>query len=823
MQNKESRFLLHEQAHPQIYVFSDKHEPEWLKVGYTERKNPEVRIREQFSTRLQFDPNAFVFHHSESAIRHDGTVFGDTAVRDVLKANGISIRGEFCKTNLETVKAAILSLKTGMAFNRNRYLDFSMRPEQAEAVAITKAYFENEFRTNLVDAPAFLWNCKMRFGKTFTAYQLALAMKFTKVLVLTYKPAVRTAWQDDLETHVDFDGWQFSSRNTLLLEDIDPSKPYVAFASYQDLLGTTDTGEIKEHNKLIHSTKWDLIIVDEYHFGAWRETAKELTEGEDSEIVEEEISTQRLAIQGKCFLYLSGTPFRAIATGEFTETNIYNWTYGDEQRAKHTWVGENNPYEELPELTILTYKMPEAIQRIAKDGEYDEFDLNYFFKASGEYDKAHFEHADEVQMWLDLLRGGMTETSVDMLKMGAEKPPFPFTDKNLKKILQHIIWYLPSVASCYAMANLLKEPQNKFYHDYQVITAAGVRAGIGADALIPVRNAMNNPNPFDTKTLTLTCGKLTTGVTVNPWTGIFMLRSLKTPEGYFQSAFRVQSPWTLPTEGGKREVYKSQCYVFDFAPNRALAQIATYASKLDNRDVPDIDKIQEFIKYLPVLAYDGFAMEEVDAVGLLDIATGITTATLLAKGWNSALLLNLDNDILKSLALDETAMNAINSIEAFRATKNEKVSSIIINTTDDIKQLRTKKAAGTITPAEERRLTDEEKKYKANREIIKEKLKTLATRIPVFMYLTDFRENKLTDVIMKLEPELFIKVTGLTIEDFQLLVSLGLFNESTMNTAVYNFRRYEDASISYSGINRHEGESVGYYSMTVTEEEFKQQ
>ena len=180
---------------------------------------------------------------------------------------------------------------------------------------------------------------------------------------------------------------------------------------------------------------------------------------------------------------LSGTPFRAIASGEFIEEQIYNWTYSDEQRAKRDWKGANNPYAALPRMVLLTYQLPDAIREIAMQGEFNEFDLNVFFSAEGIGEKAKFKYEDEVQKWLDLIRGSFLPTTVDNLKLGAQRPPMPFSDARLLNVLSHTFWFLPSVASCHAMRNLLAKKQNRFYHDYKIVVAAGSAAGIGVDAL----------------------------------------------------------------------------------------------------------------------------------------------------------------------------------------------------------------------------------------------------------------------------------------------------------------------------------------------------
>src|SRR5699024_5305607 len=457
----------------------------------------------------------------------------------------------------------------------NRVNSFSMRPEQQEAVDKTAAYFQSAYAEDSTRYPKFLWNCKMRFGKTFASYQLAKRMGFKRILILTFKPAVVSAWQEDLNSHIDFEGWQFISRNTeLTYETADKSCPIVCFGSFQDYLGVNkETGGIKAKNEWVHTTNWDLVIFDEYHFGAWKENAKKLFEQEDEDSYDSEdldkydrgnaCDETFLPITTMYYLYLSGTPFRALNSGEFIEDQIYNWTYSDEQRAKENWEGDGNPYAALTRMVMMTYRIPDSIRRIAMQGEFNEFDLNVFFSAKGKGADAHFVYENEVQKWLYLIRGAYLETSVDDLKLGAKKPAMPYADVRLLNVLQHTLWFLPNVASCYAMKNLLMQKQNTFYHDYTINVCAGTGAGIGAAALEPVQKSMRDP--LESKTITLSCGKLTTGITVKPCTGITMLRTLSSLETYFQAAFRVQSPWEITTDGGKKEIVKQECYVFDFA------------------------------------------------------------------------------------------------------------------------------------------------------------------------------------------------------------------------------------------------------------------
>jgi hypothetical protein len=331
-------------------------------------------------------------------------------------------------------------------------------------------------------------------------------------------------------------------------------------------------------------------------------------------------------------------------------------------------------------------------------------------------------------------------------------------------------------------------------------------------------------NPLQSKTITLSCGKLTTGVSVKPWTGIFMLRNSSSPETYFQAAFRVQTPWTIKNPDSKspnkEEIIKQECYVFDFAPDRALRQIADYSCRLNVNESNPEKKVEEFIHFLPVLAYDGSSMKQVDAAGILDMAMSGTTATLLARRWESALLVNVDNNTLQRLMHNEEAMKALMNIEGFR-NLNQDIETII-NKSEAVKKTKKEANDRELSKKEKKELSDEEREYKNKRKEIQEKLIKFATRIPVFMYLTDYREHTLRDVIVELEPDLFKKVTGLNKKEFELLVSLGLFNNALMNDAVYKFKRYEDASLEYTGINKHGGEDVGLYDTVLSAKDFRE-
>ena len=814
-------------AAPTIYAFASTHANHagLLKVGYTEQKVAE-RVAQQF-------PGGFTGYDIkliELAMRPDGSSFTDREIHRHLRARGIANpTHEWFKCGVKDVQAAVLAVRERRANVEDRTLSFGLRPEQEKAVEMTADYFTRAATEQKGHTPHFLWNAKMRFGKTFTAYQLAKRMGWQKVLVLTFKPAVKHAWTDDLDRHIDFEGWQFISREgELTYEKANKKKPIVCFGSFQDFLQRTPAGAIKPRNEWVHTTNWDCVILDEYHYGAWRENAKGLfgaDEEDEGEVTGEVTKDEQafdesiLPITTGHYLYLSGTPFRAMASGEFIEEQIYNWTYSDEQRAKRDWKGPGpNLYASLPRLVLMTYTLPDEIRQVAELGEFNEFDLNEFFRAEGEGKDAKFEHEDEVQKWLDLIRGSYRGTTVDDLKLGREKPPLLFSDARLMGVLNHTFWFLPSVASCYAMRNLLKARQNTFYHPFKVVVAAGSQAGIGAEALPPVLEAMDEP--LANRSITLSCGKLTTGVTVRPWAGILMLRKCSSPETYFQSAFRVQSPWTVPGENGEEIVVKPECYVFDFAPNRALRQIADYGSRLATDDATPEQRVAELVGFLPVLSYDGSSMRQLDAEAILDMATAGTSATLLAKRWESVLLVNVDDSTLNRLMQDEASMKALMNIEGFRNLNSD--LETIINRSEQIKDAKRKIGDGDdLTGKERKELTEAEKERKSLRKQVQEKLLKFAARVPVFMYLTDYREQRLKDVITKIEPRLFQKVTGLTTADFERLVSLGVFNSQLMNDAVWKFRRYEDASLRYMGLERHRPLEIGLWDTALTEEDFR--
>lgn len=807
---------------PKIYAFTTKHykDTEWqgerkgkglLKVGYTERSVVE-RIWEQFPTKTP-EKQPFEVIAEYDAVTEQGQFFKDKpTVHKALEDKGFRrVNGEWFECTKWDLDQVILEIQTGNKVEEGRVHNFAMRPEQEAAVDKTEDYFRRYSKLEEGRAPHFLWNAKMRFGKTFTSYQLAKKMGWSRIIVLTYKPAVESAWEEDLNSHIDFEGWQFVNRaNTF--DDIDEARPFVWFASFQDVLQPDKDGKVKARYEVAKQIDWDCVIIDEYHFGAWRDSAKDFyvgdiakeTDIDESIKAQEQFGEGAFPLKSEHFLYLSGTPFRAVASGEFTEDQIFNWTYADEQKAKYSWDDRQgiNPYLELPQIIMMTYQLPDSVRAMIRTTGQNEFSLNEFFKAKETAKGVYvFEYENQVQQWLNIIRG--QEQIYGSMSAGhQDKPPLPYEDANLLSYLNHTFWFLPSVASCYAMEAMLQRSNNIFYQDYTIIVSAGNKAGVGVgkSALKPVQEAIGRG--IKTKTIVLSCGKLTTGVTVKQWSGIFMLRDTTSPETYFQSAFRVQSPWVLHNVDGldpqKKEIIKPKCYIFDFAPNRALNLIVGYSDNLDlNNAARAEQRLAEFLNYCPVLCYDGSSMQELNAVELLDISITGVASTMLAKRWQSAQLIDVSTITLERLLNAPEVLAALEKIEEFR-NLNKDIKKVITSE-KDVNDLKREKSDTGLTKEKDQDLKDKQKETQGFKKKLREKLLKFITRIPVFMYLTDFREQTLIDVIRNLEPALFQKVTGLSVDDFDRLCDVGVFNSSNINSAVFAFKRFEDFSLTYAG------------------------
>lgn len=833
-----------------IYETPESRKQGLIKIG--DAIDVEKRIAEQFKSASVIDASAmqYTILYQTEALRKDGTAFRDHDIHAALIAKGygrhqIQDKHDTLKTHTEwfnidykKVVHLVGQFKKGKDIefiDIDRFESFSMRPEQKLAVEQTLQYFEQR-GTDEREPTEMLWNAKMRFGKTFTAYQLVRRMQLKKVLVITYKPAVEDAWQTDLESHVDFTQYVFLRRDSLSMIDyyLSHEKGVVAFASYQDLLGShSDGSAVKEKHKQLFSTQWDIVIIDEFHYGTSTARAKELlteeveaeqgskkdleqrtkelyadedeteTDEQESEDVAQLVSKE---IHSAYRLYLSGTPFKAISDGRFSPDAIFNWTYTDEQRAKEQWptkypdLANENPYQSLPQILMYLYKVSDDLIAAGVAQDKDEFSLNHFFRANK---SKKFIQEEAIQGWLNLI-SGITRPAVSMEdelsgNVSREPSQYPFDHESaLFNELDHTLWYLNRVDSAIALKRLLE--QHPVFMHFHIILAAGSRFGSGVEAVSTVRQAIAS-HP---KTITLSVGKLTTGVTIPQWKGVLFLRDIASPENYFQTAFRAQSPFTHPKTGKRKE----QCFIFDFSPNRSLRLLTTYSEKLssDRHLTSSERKIAEFIRYLPVLKMSGNQMQSMDAREVLTFDLSNVDAKSLGNRFIERRNVVVTSDTLAAINASEQSAQRCQSIferiKQFRkasgiSKKEERdIDANVIDLDVNEKRIRDLQTKEPTTPRQEqtrdKELEQAQKAQQNEREKVRELLKTLLARIPLFMYLTDATEENLEQVLIETEDDLFRKATGITVSDFRFLVEAGLLRVDSLDGYILRFIQLEN-------------------------------
>jgi hypothetical protein len=775
-----------------------------IKIGESKAGTNAARIAGQNRTGAGVDPEVEELILEEEIRTPSGTWFADKALHKVLEGAGVkrvarvNTGDEWFEATVEEVRAAIIALRAGTEVDFQRWQNYEMRPSQLAAVDATEAHFCGRKG----GTAKFLWNAKMRFGKTHAAYQLALRMRWKRVLIITYQPAVSDSWRTDLLTHVAFSGWEYldkSNAPTTKAKLAEIRGPFAWFVSFQDLFGTEGDGAVKKRNKLIHEMEWDCIFIDEYHFGAWRESAREMYDPSErkSAAALQEVSLRpgQTGLKGKMFLYLSGTPFRAITLGEFDNDEVFNWSYVDEQEAKqeHAATVGTNPYEDLPTLSVMTYELGGLAEEYADEG-YNSFSLTEFFKATkneatGTFE---FENRNRVVAFLQLIKGMNREHHLAQLAADSDEAPFPFEGPHYGDAVKHTVWYLADVAACHAMGDLLRSDPRLSHHE--IVVAAGPRAGQGAQALKPIRRAISNADATGSHgTITLTCGKLLTGVTVPEWGAILVLRNLEAPETYFQAAFRVQSPRSsrLP-DGALAPGYKTASYVFDFNPNRALSLIGQYALTQAEATGDDAETVLgKLLRFLPIFKYGAGAMAVVDLRQVIATATRDVAQRALEAQWKSALLVRVNDETLNALAGDSALLNALARVHSLGGAAKD--LDVVLSKNEKLRKAARKKGKDKLTARQQRELKEVQKQLAD----LREKMKDLAARIPAFMYLSDPRERTLKDVIETVEPELFEQVTGLTTETFVRMKELGVFNGVNINLSVDRFREEEEPSFTY--------------------------
>lgn len=624
---------------PKIYAYTTPQvttNDGWIKIGYTER-DVETRIREQTHT-AAIKTEILWDHLAEYVDGPDkGLNFKDHDFHSFLKFHDIERRPktEWFYFNGTPEKSESLFNKfirhDISGYQPGKSQEYTLRREQAEAVNKTLTYFRNNENSE------FLWNAKPRFGKTLSAYDLVKQLDVRNVLVLTNRPAVANSWYDDFEQFIAGNTkYKFVSSTDSLKERPSMSRDefitylgenedakQIAFISLQDLKGSKFFGG--EYNKLkwVADLYWDLVIIDEAH---------EAVDTRKSDFAFNNIHR-------KWTLHLSGTPFKAIAKGQFSDDQIYNWSYADEQQAKYNWDATNeseNPYEALPQLNMFTYQMSKMVLDVINDGvtvdgeNYDyAFDLNEFFATN---ESGEFIHREAVEAWLNTLTN-------------AKNKKYPFSTKELRNELKHTFWILDRVNSAKALKQLLEN--HPTFENYGIVLAAGSGNAYESDegtenvrSLAAVRKAIKEHD----KTITLSVGQLTTGVTVPEWTGVIMLCNMKSPAQYMQAAFRAQNPYSW-IENGKY-YRKERAYVFDFAPERTLIIYDKFANDLSiataaGHGTTDARKenIGELLNFFPVIAEDSSGrMVEIDAAQVMTIPKQIKAQEVVKRGFMSNLL-----------------------------------------------------------------------------------------------------------------------------------------------------------------------------------------
>ena len=659
--------------------------------------------------------------HTEIAIFvRDGKIaaVNDKEVHDVLLRSGIK-RKVFDKVNganewfccdLETAKRAIAAVKEGRKALKGSEITvgqspIQFRPEQREAIDKTLKQFKK--------GNQMLWNAKMRFGKTLSALQVVKERgDFRRVLILTHRPVVDAGWFEDFgKIFYDNDEYAYGSKTNgdtfVSLERRARREEcrYIYFASMQDLRGSELVGGNFDKNNDIFSTPWDLIIVDEAHEGTQTELGK---------AVMKELTKEKTKV-----LRLSGTPFNLL--DDFKEEEIYTWDYVMEQRAKAQWdidhPGDHNPYAGLPRLNIYTYDLGRLMNEYAD--EDIAFNFREFFRVN---DSGEFVHRSHVQNFLDLL------TKTD------EESMYPFANKRYRDIFRHTLWMVPGVKSAKALAAMLRN--HPVFGLFEIVNVAGDgdEEEANEEALKKVTDAIGT-DPDNTRTITLSCGRLTTGVSVKPWMGVFMLSgSFNTAaSAYMQTIFRVQTPATI---NGR---VKEDCYVFDFAPDRTLkvlAETAKISTKAGKQSSGERQQLGEFLNFCPIISIEGSQMKQLDTEHMLQQLKRVYVERVVQNGFEDGYLYNdelmrlTDVDIkefdeLKGIIGQTKAMGKSNDI-----TVNDQG---LTNEEYEEKEKLEKKKKRELTPEEKARLEELKKKKKVKEDAISI-LRGISIRMPLMIY-----------------------------------------------------------------------------------------
>lgn len=624
---------------PMIYAYNTPGIPYhegWTKIGYTDRQTVEERIKQQthtanIRTELAWCDNA-MYKDGSGEYFHDYDFHTYlTSSKNVLREP----RTEWFKITGSVSQQYFNEFATRKYKLSEEKIEYTLRKEQQKAVEMTESYYRS-------GGDEFLWNCKPRFGKTLSAYDLIRTMKFKHVLVVTNRPSIANSWAEDFQKFISWrkprmlfvsDSDALKEKNGVFtrnkyidycLKNKSEDIPYICFESLQNLKGSAFLGGKFDKLEWITKARFDLLIVDESQ------------EGVDTKKTEKAFKEIRRIHT----LYLSGTPFKQLAEGRFSSSQIYNWTYADEQQAKTAWHSETiNPYERLPRLSMFTYQISPMLTGQLRQGiDFSEdehrdyaFDLNEFFSTN---ESGKFVHEDEIKKFIHAL---------------STQKKYPFSTPELRKQLAHTMWYMNRISSAKALEKLLKD--DPVFCEYKVVIAAGnvkqnnevseAENQKQSKAYDLVKQSIKN---YD-KTITITVGQLTVGVTIPEWSGVLMLCNLQSPSAYMQAAFRAQNPCSYTAEDGKRYM-KETAYVFDFDPARTLIIYDQFANDLMQDTVNGSGTIENrkknikrLLNFFPVLGEDDQGtMIELDAAKVLSIPRRLKCTEVVRRGFMSNFL-----------------------------------------------------------------------------------------------------------------------------------------------------------------------------------------
>ncbi|MFR0621734.1 Eco57I restriction-modification methylase domain-containing protein [Limosilactobacillus mucosae] len=671
----------------------------------------------------------FTVQWAELAYRKkDHSWFHDYDVHDVLERSGVKkskkLEGnEWFNTDVETVKQAIKAVKEGRkSINAPLKLDIGkikLRPEQKEAIAKTKKAFKRYDK--------MLWNAKMRFGKTLSALQLIKEEKYQHVLIMTHRPVVDEGWFEDFrKIGMPDAGYLYGSKKTG--EDISyllkSDKPYVYFASLQDLRGSEEVGGKQgDKNHEIFDNEWDLVIVDEAHEGTQTDLAQKVTD----EVVTEGHTK---------LLELSGTPFNIL--DQYDEDQVYTWDYVMEQQAKLNWSidhpNEPNPYEGLPKVSMYTFEMSRNFKEAQfMNEDKQSFNFKEFFRVD---DQGKFVYESKVKQFLRNITTPDSRTN------------YPFSTAEFRNSLRHTLWILPGVKEANALEDLMKQDP-VFGMDYKIVNVVrnGDDNGVASESDIDKVNAAMKPDPATTKTITLTVRKMTTGVTIKPWTGVVFLSNTNSAMQYLQAAFRAQTPYSSPTFGEK-----TNCYIFDFAPDRALtvmAETSQLNTGVGKRTTgAQKDKMAQLLNFLPIIGETGQSMKPFKVDSLLAKIKRVYAEKAVRTGF--------DDDSLYSdelLMLDNVDLQDFNKLKEIVGTTKSEKKEMEVNVNDqgltdeeyDTANRAKKKPKKERTP-EEIAALEKMRELKKQRKTMISILRSISIRIPMMIYGMDIDINEDVDI-----------------------------------------------------------------------------